>query len=205
LRIAALPFLQNDGSFVSATRSWRLPVWLAACVCAAAVGQTNHRVDPDTGIETWEIHQQGVALSLTQILPDQARAFYINRGFAAEAVEDYATSCVYMTVLRNDSAPSSVHFRLAGWSVASDDDTHPPLSVERWLERLATFQPSKSALLAFRWAQFPPEQTYQPGGDWNQGMLTMGLAPGVRFDLIARWDVAREPLEGVVKDVRCAE
>jgi len=149
-----------------------LPAWLAACVCAAAVGQTDHRVDTDTGIETWEIHQQGVALALTQILPDQARAFYINRGFSAEAVEAYATACVYMTVLRNESAPATVHFRVSDWSAVSDGGSHPPIGVDQWLERLAVFEPSKSALLALRWAQFPPEQEYQPGGERSTSART---------------------------------
>lgn len=169
-----------------------------------AVQAQDHRVDPETGIATWETTAHGVSLSLTQILPDQARAFYINRGFAAEATEIYATSCIYMTVLRNDAAPGVVNFRQADWSVVTGGKSQPPVSLETWLERLAVFKPSKPALIAFRWAQFPPEQSYEPGGDWNQGMLTTGLEPGATYDLVARWSVDDNEFEGVLKNVQCA-
>jgi hypothetical protein len=61
---------------------------------------------------------------------------------------------------------------------------------------------SEPARIAFRWAQFPPEQEYEPG-EWNQGMLAMGLPPGSRFDLVARWRVGDKTYEGVLTDVRC--
>ena len=155
-------------------------------------------------IATWETTEHGVTFSLTQILPDQARAFYVNRGFPLEATEAYANSCVFMTVLRNDSAPGTVHFKVADWSVVTLAATQPPVSIDEWLTKLASYKLDQPALLAFRWAQFPPEQEYQPGGDWNQGMLTTGLPAGARFDLVARWDVAGAPYEGVLKNVVCA-
>jgi hypothetical protein len=158
---------------------------------------------PAPGIETWETRTAGVFFSLTQILPDQARAFYVNRGFPLEATEQYATSCVFMAVLRNDSAAGVVRFRLEDWSVAVDGDQRPLVSVFEWLNRLEAHGLDKAALVAFRWAQFPPEQEYEPGGDWNQGMLSVGLAPGSRFDLIARWSVGNNTFEGVLRDVEC--
>ena len=162
------------------------------------------RIDASTGIQTWELHTSGVTLSLTQILSDQARAFYINRGFPAAVIEDYATACVFMVVLRNDDAPGVVHFRSADWSVVSEKGTQPPLSTQAWLETFSGQDVPSAALIAFRWAQFPGEHSYQPGGDWNQGMLTTGLSADSVFDLVARWDVAGADYEGVVKDVRCA-
>ncbi len=164
----------------------------------------SHRVDADTGAETWETRSAGVTLAITQLLPDQVRAFYVNRGFPAKAIEPYARSCVYMTVLRNDAAPGVVHFRLADWTVDSDAERRPPVGVDAWMQRLRPLELGKAALIAFRWAQFPPEQAYEPGGDWNQGMLAMGLPAGAEFDLIARWDVAGENFEGVVENARCA-
>ena len=160
---------------------------------------------PAAGIETREITKAGVFLSLTQILPDQARAFYVNRGFPLEATEQYATSCVFMAVLRNDSAEGVVRFRLEDWSVAADGEERPLVSVYEWLDRLETHGLDKAALVAFRWAQFPPEQEYEPGGDWNQGMLSVGLSPGSRFDLVARWSVGDNLFEGVLRDVECPD
>ncbi|MEW8037258.1 MAG: hypothetical protein AB2707_01510 [Candidatus Thiodiazotropha sp.] len=170
----------------------------------AAAAAQKRTVNPATGARSWETSVAGVTLLLTQILPDQARAFYLNRGLPAEATEAYATACVYMIVLRNDSAPGVVHFRQADWSVVSGGASRPPLSLETWFERFEAYGLSKSAAIAFRWAQFPAEQDYQPGGDWNQGMLTTGLPAGAEFDLVARWDVAGRNYEGVLKNVRCA-
>jgi len=178
---------------------------LLMLLCASpVVSEQVHRVDPASGAATWEIQVSGVSVSLTQILPDQARAFYVNRGFPPDIIEPYARACVYMTVLRNDAAPGVVHFRLADWEVVSPAGRHPPLSVDSWLERLQPYRLDQPLLIAFRWAQFPPEQAYEPGGDWNQGMLTMGLPAGAQFDLIARWDIDGKAYEGVIKHVDCA-
>jgi hypothetical protein len=61
-----------------------------------------------------------------------------------------------------------------------------------------------AAQLAFRWAQFPSEQRYAPG-EWNQGMLAVGLPSGSRFDLIARWTLADQTYEGRLVDVVCTD
>lgn len=168
-----------------------------------AWAETGHAVDAETGAETWETRGHGVALSLTQILPDQARAFYLNRGFPAEAAEVYATACVFMTVLRNDAAPGTVSFRLADWSIDHAGQVLPLKPVDGWLDEWRRRGLPEPAVIAFRWAQFPPEQEYEPG-DWNQGMSSAGLAPGATFDLTARWQVAGQTYEGKLNDVRCA-
>lgn len=160
-------------------------------------------VDPDTGARTWTASAHGVALSLTQLLPDQLRAFYLNRGFPAEAAEVYATSCAYMTVLRNDAAPGALTFRLADWSISAQSAARPPRPVDDWLTEWRRRGLAEAAVIAFRWAQFPPEQEYEPG-DWNQGMLSVGMPAGAEFDLIARWQAAGQTFEGKLTDVRCA-
>lgn len=178
-------------------------VLTAFCVLPASAGQ-DQRSDPDTGAQTWETHVEGVALSLTQILPDQARAFYLNRGFPPEVVERYATACVYMTVLRNDAAAGELNFRLGDWRVLSAGRVQPPISVDAWMAQWRALGLTDAAQIAFRWAQFPPEQEYAVG-EWNQGMLTTGLPPGSRFDLVARWVVAGKTVEGKLENVLCAQ
>lgn len=165
----------------------------------------SHAVDPVTGAGTWKIHAHGVQFSLTQILPEQVQAFYVNRGFTLEQTAAYAASCVYMTVLRNDNAPGSIHFISNDWTVFVNGKQHPLVSVDSWMNRLEGNQAKKSALIAFRWAQFPPEQEYEPGGDWNQGMLSMGLPPGSEFDITARWDIGEKGYETTLKGVHCAK
>jgi len=187
----------------AAYRLFALPLAVCASLAQPAVGaQTPHGIDADTGAQTWKAHSHGVALSLTQILPDQARAFYLNRGFSADAAETYATACVFMTVLRNDAAPGTVGFRLADWSLTAAGNARPPRPVDDWLAEWRRRGLSETAVIAFRWAQFPPEQEYEPG-DWNQGMLSAGLPPGSTFDLTARWQVAGKTYEGELSDVHC--
>jgi len=160
------------------------------------------RTDPDTGAATWETQTHGATLRLTQILPDQARAFYLNRGFSAEDVEPYATACVFMTVLRNDAAPGPLAFRLADWRVRVQGALQSPPSVETWMDLWNKRGLAEPARIAFRWAQFPVEQEYEVG-EWNQGMLATGLPPGAAFDLVAHWQVEDKTYEGVLTDVRC--
>lgn len=176
---------------------------LAALLCQSAVAAQSPRLDPETGATTWQTQAHGVHLSLTQILPDQARAFYLNRGFTPAAAERYATACVYMTVLRNDAAPGELHFRLADWSVLSAGQPHALKPVEDWLAQWRAEGLGEAAQIAFRWAQFPPEQDYAVG-EWNQGMLAINLPAGSHFDLRVRWQVAGKTYEETLIDVVCA-
>ena len=177
---------------------------IAFATLDAAIGGQRHTINEATGIESWERTVAGVSVSLTQILPDQLRAFYVNRGFDSAVIEPYAKSCVYMTVLRNDAAAGVAHFRLSDWRIHTESGKQSLVSTETWVERLQLASPGNAAMVAFRWAQFPPEHAYEPGGDWNQGMLSVGLEPGAEFDLIARWEIDGKPFEGELVDVRCA-
>ncbi|MCW8908224.1 MAG: hypothetical protein OQL28_13305 [Sedimenticola sp.] len=179
-------------------------VLLLPSLSALAENPQAHRVDVVTGAKTWETRSNGVHFSLTQLLPDQLRAFYVNRGFTLQQAEPYATSCVYMAVIRNDDAPGVIHFVSSDWPVSVEGGLHALLPVEGWLERLSAAGVRKSALVAFRWAQFPPEQSYRPGGDWNQGMLSIGLPAGSRFDITATWDIDGETYRAGLKEVQCA-
>jgi hypothetical protein len=181
-----------------------LIIGIFSTICFAEVPQSSD-VDSSTGASTWRIKNQGVYFSLTEILPDQARAFYVNRGFTLEQIEPFATSCVYMAVLRNDNAPGTIHFISNQWTVLVDGKKHPLTSVDDWIKKLAYKNSKQSALIAFRWAQFPVEQEYEPGGDWNQGMLSVGLAPGSQFDIVARWDIEGKVYESRLEGVTCAK
>ncbi len=155
--------------------------------------------------KTWKVESQGVHFSLTQLFPDQLRAFYINRGFTLEQAEPFATSCVFMTVLRNDSKESAIHFMRTNWLFKQDDKIFSPKKLSTWLEAFENDKVKKPAQIAFRWAQFPIEQTYEAGGDWNQGMLSVGLPAESKFNIIVRWDMAGKTYESELKGVRCAK
>ena len=166
--------------------------------------QSSH-ISSTTGAKTWEIHNEGVHFSLTQLLPEQLRAFYVNRGFSLTQIESYASSCVYMTVLRNDNAPGVIHYISNNWKVVFENNSHEMMSIDQWIKRLSAMGVKKSAMIAFRWAQFPAEQEYRPGGDWNQGMLSVGLPPGSQFDISANWNIGEKEYEATLTEVLCAE
>jgi len=179
-------------------------IGLFSLSCFAETIQSTH-IDSATGAGTWRIHAHGVSFSLTQILPEQAQAFYVNRGFTLKQIESYTSSCVYMAVLRNDNAPGTIHFIRNNWSILIDGKPHSLVSVDNWVQKLTTDNTKNSALVAFRWAQFPPEQEYETGGDWNQGMLSVGLPSGTQFDAIARWDIDGKAYETKLQGVRCGK
>ena len=181
-----------------------LSISILSFSCFAEANQKT-QTNSVTGAKTWSTQAHGVYFSLTQILPEQARAFYVNRGFSLKQIEPYATSCVYMTVLRNDKAAGTIHFISNNWTLLVNAKSQALVPVNEWLTRLKKDSAKKSALIAFRWAQFPPEQEYEPGGDWNQGMLSMGLAANKKFDIVARWDIAGKQVETTLKGVRCAK
>jgi hypothetical protein len=164
-----------------------------------------HTTDPDTGIESWEIHTQNVSLRLTQILPDQVRGFYSARGFDAESVELLATgACVFQTIFRNESAKRAIEFNLADWRVLTAKGEQP-LRLERdWQQEWAKRRVSASARTAFRFALYPTEHRYEIG-DWNMGMTTYALPLGSRFDLRFVWRENGKRREAVLYGVRCAE
>ncbi len=161
--------------------------------------------DPNTGAVTWRQDQDGVSFSLTQLLPEQLLAFYVNRGFSIEQIEDFAHACVFMTVLRNHRSEGTIHFNRQRWQVTSNGQSVNIISTDQWLKRLNEQPVSGSSLLAFKWAQFPSEQEYEPGGDWNQGMQAIGLPPGSEFNIRVIWDIDKRDYFNQLNGVHCAE
>lgn len=163
-----------------------------------------YRRDPDSGLKTWSAGRNGVSLELTQITPDQARAFFLGRGFAADEAEHYASACVFMTVLRNDAAPAAITYNLAEWrAVSTNRQARPPKLKEDWLREWDARKLAQPHRIAFEWSQLPTVQSFEPG-DWNQGMTTFSLPRGSRFDLVYRWTENGRQHKNLLKGVRCA-
>ncbi len=174
-----------------------------AHAAAIPVGnQTQTSVAQDTQLATWETESKGVHLRLTQINPEQASAFMQARGLDEKSVDEFARTCVYMTVLRNDSK-LPIKYCLAEWRYAQENGA-PQLMLGKhdWLARWQPRKLAKPVKLAFEWSQFPFEQTFAPG-DWNQGMTTFELPAGSRFDLQYRWWQESRLYEGTLRDVQC--
>lgn len=177
---------------------------LAAWPFAVGADLTVSSIDPETGLATWQTESRGIQVRLTQISPDQARAFYQARGFSRDAAERYAFGCVFMTVVRN-IGETQVEHRLADWRYGSA--SQPPRAIrskDEWdalWEREGVAEPAR---IAFAWAQFPTEQRFAPG-DWNQGMTTYSLPRGAHFDLDFVWRAGGRTLTGRLENARCAD
>lgn len=165
--------------------------------------ETDHTVNPETGIESWEWHEDGVTLQLSQITPGLAQGFYLARGFDADSADLFARNCIFMAVLRNESAPGKLRFNLADWRVIASKQTQPLKLDAEWQKLWQRRGVPTAARTAFRWAQFPTEHVYETG-DWNMGMLSMGRKPGERFDLHFRWKIDETEQSGILTGIRCA-
>lgn len=157
----------------------------------------------DTETDTWEVESQGIQARLTQITPDQARAFYQARGFTAEQTERYVSRCVFMTVVRNVGT-SPIHHDLAAWRyLTADGQTLSIPSKADWAAQWESLGVDNAARIAFTWAQFPGEQTFEPG-DWNQGMTTYAVPRGGSFDLLVRWRDGTGEHTATLNHLKCA-
>ncbi len=173
-----------------------LAAWPLAAQAAAP------SLDPETGLATWQAETDGIQVRLTQISPDQARAFYRARGFSAVAAERYASECVFMTVVRN-VGDASIRHRLADWRYVHAGKTLPIRSKTEWERLWKKLGVNEAARIAFTWAQFPATQTFEPG-DWNQGMTTYHVPRGERFNLRFVWRANGRTFSGTLDEVQCA-
>lgn len=167
-------------------------------------GETRQSVSPESGLMTWETAKEGVHLRLTQISQEQAQAFMLARGMDEKSANEFADTCVFMSVLRNDSR-KPIKFCLAEWRYIPRDGT-PQLMLTKhdWLARWQPRNFAKPVRIAFEWSQLPVEQTFSPG-DWNQGMTTFELPPGSRFDVLYRWWQDGRLHEGTLHNVQCSK
>ncbi len=178
--------------------------------CAAALlptttlgAEIRHEVNPETNIESWKWRAGGVSLELGQITPGLAQGFYLARGFDADSADLFARNCIFMAVLRNESAPGKLRFKLSDWRVLASNQPHLLKLEPDWQTLWQRRGVPAAARTAFRWAQFPSEHTYEIG-DWNMGMLSMGRKPGERFELRFRWKIDETEQTGVLTGIRCA-
>ncbi len=172
---------------------------------ANAETQQTVTINSENGSKTWEVYSNGANFLMRQIPQDQLKAFYISRGFSLAQIEPYTSSCVFMTVLRNDSVAAGLHFKRDNLKITKAGKSHPLVSVEEWLQRLSKVTDKKPLLIAFRWAQFPIDQVFEPGGDWNQGMISVGLPPESKFDAEVKWEVKGKPVTIKLEGVECVK
>lgn len=183
------------------------------------LAQVETSVDSVSGLRSWKFIQSGLDLQLVQRLPDQTRGFYQGRGFTKQQADEIATQCVLQTIIKNTGSKKTgepVIISLKTWRIKKINSIHKDGSVqgiklkEEWAEQWAAIkdknkQVKLSARIAFKWSTFPSEQTFEPGGDYNWGMISFGLAPGELFDLHIFWQTNSQSHDKWIKNIQCPE
>lgn len=173
---------------------------------AAPAAQLRTGIDEEAGLPYWELADEGMSLRLVQRLPDQSRAYFLARGFAAEHAERIARSCVFQTVFENrshSSSPGVLRYDLDEWTIRHAGERRTLLTRERWAPVWDRLEVPRAAAIAFEWSLLPTVQSYRPG-DYNWGMTLFGLEPGARFDLTVVWHQHDERHAAVIEGIECA-
>jgi hypothetical protein len=93
---------------------------------------------------------------------------------------------------------------LAEWRVTAPGSGPRPLRLaDDWQAQWQQRAVSQAARIAFRWSLLPGRQSFEPG-DWNMGMVTLGLAPGSPFDLLLVWHAGPGKRQLRLEGMRCA-
>lgn len=162
--------------------------------------------DPVTGLGNWSLIDHELHLQLIQRLPDQTRAFFLARGFSPSIANEIATQCVFQTIVRHnlvEKNTKAITLPLPEWRIIHNNQQRQIKLKEQWDKQWTAEDVSMASRLAFRWATFPTEQTFEPTGDNNWGMISFGLPPGTTFTLIVKWRVGKQHRSAKVEAIQC--
>lgn len=201
----AVPTASQTFGHPRTTGTYVLAMVLAAATVTAGADLAPV-ADPATGLLSWRLHEDALSLELSQLLPDQTRAFFQGRGFPAASADELALACVFQVIVSNTGsgigAPVAA-IDLRRWRIDAGEG-RVPLPVEStWQPRWASAGVSPPARAAFRWALLPTEQTYGPG-DHAWGMLPLGPAPGTTVDLSIVWEEDGAERTALIPAVQCS-
>ncbi len=131
-------------------------------------------------------------------------SFYEGRGFTSSAIEPYAQACGFSFGMLNEGDKTIVT-QLKSWRAMGADgeeiSLRPP---EEWEADWRDANIPEPARIAFRWAQFQSEITFEPG-DWIMGMATLASAPKPPFRILARYRDNQEDHELQLDQLHCAD
>lgn len=146
--------------------------------------------------------RDGVTLTANPLSVEQRLAFYIARGFPAAAIRPYAQACGFsFGMLNTGTRPART--LLADWHAIGADGRRVRLRAPAsWDADWALANVSESARLAFRWAQFQAENTFE-AGDWIMGMATLEAPLPGSFRLVAPYHDEQGVHEIVLDKLAC--
>jgi hypothetical protein len=158
--------------------------------------------------DTLYVDDADLHLELRPFSISTAEAFLQGRGFTPEQATAIAKSaCIHKLEIHNKAASNdkpAITANLNHWSVRSVAGVHPPITRDKWHDRLNRDNLSKPARIAFGWALFPTEQIFWPG-DYNWGLIAFGLKTKTQFTLEIKWQVGQKNREKIIKNLRCSQ
>lgn len=146
--------------------------------------------------------RDGLTLTANPLSVEQRLAFYTARGFSAAAIRPYAQACGFsFGMLNTGTRPART--LLADWHAIGADGRRVRLRAPAaWDADWALANVSEAARIAFRWAQFQAENTFE-AGDWIMGMATLEAPLPGSFRLVARYHDEKGVHEIVLDELAC--
>ncbi len=155
------------------------------------------RVNPDTGLKSWQFEGEGLAIEFLQVPPDFIRASYAARGLPKELIESVATRCVFGSIVRNLS-DQPLSYRVADWRYLSVDAVEHKIKTKtQWLEQWHDMG------VRFNWSMLADDVTFSKG-DWIQGFTTVAEPHGSHIGLKVVWSIAGKRHEKILPNLECA-
>lgn len=159
----------------------------------------------DTGNIAWRhrVTQGAVTLTANPLGTASRAAFYIGRGFSAATIQPYAQACGFSFGMQNDGR-QALTTRLGDWHAVGADGKRVALRLPAaWDTDWAKAGVPQPARIAFRWAQFQAENTFE-AGDWIMGMATLESPPQAPFRMVVRYHDQKGIHEIVLDKLACA-
>lgn len=174
-------------------------------ISGALLAEQNPDIDPETGLTRWQWDSGKASFTFNQRLPDQTRAYFQGRGFKPDEAEIVASGCLFQAIVRTHAQNDKpLQIDLSDWRVVVDGEALPLKLEHEWQQIWQKHDVQRSARIAFGWSLFPTQQRFAPG-DWNMGMITLGLSPGDRFDLQISYQLEDEVIQTRLRGMQCAE
>ena len=156
------------------------------------------------GVTKYSNH--GLKLELATMPLDLVRAFFIGRGFAKTDADFIAQNgCIFRSAIGNSGVKPKdplVTVELAKWRIIDQQRQKSPRTREDWAKIWQDRSVSQNAKVAFHWALFPSQQTYQ-STDYNWGMISFALPAQTKFDLEIHWLSGAQQHKTLFKGLEC--
>ena len=159
----------------------------------------------NTSLFSQEIKNNDVFFSIQEIPKQSVAAFYSGRSFTQDQIQQYTNTCVYTTIFKNISSDNQIHYLRKNWFASSANIKYSIKTNEYWKNIFDAKKVSMSSWIGFKFAQMPENQTYEANGDWNQGMLSVSVPKGNKFDLTIIWDIKGKQNELTIKNIKCSK